>query len=75
MDCWGWQCIVFSAESRFCLEAHNGRVRVWQSVGEHLSLAFIVEWNTAPTSSVMVWAAIAYNTKTPLVVMCTLTAQ
>lgn len=71
-----WQRIVFSDESRFCLGAHDGRVRVRRRVGERLNPAYNVERHTAPTPGVMVWAAITYDTRTPLVIMrTTLTAQ
>ena len=51
-----WQRIVFSDESRFCLGAHDGRVRVRRRLGERLNPAYSVERHTAPIPGVMVWA-------------------
>ncbi|XP_023230692.1 uncharacterized protein LOC111630777 [Centruroides sculpturatus] len=58
------------------LGAHEDRVRVWQPAGQHVNPAYTVEWHTGPTPSVMVWGAITYDSRTPLIVMrTTLTAQ
>ena len=63
------QRIVFSDESRFCLEAHDGRMRVRQRIGERLSPTVIVERHTTSNRSVMVWSAITYHNRTPLVLL------
>ncbi|GFY06001.1 transposable element Tcb2 transposase [Trichonephila clavipes] len=67
--------IVFSDESRFNLRSDN-HVRVWRTRGERLNLAFTLQRHTAPTACVVVWGAIAYNTRSPLVLIHgTMTAQ
>ncbi|GFY06233.1 transposable element Tcb2 transposase [Trichonephila clavipes] len=71
-----WNQVLFSDESRFNLRSDDNRVRVWRLRGESLNLAFALQQHTAPTEGVMVWGAIAYNTRLPLVLICgTLTAQ
>ncbi|GFU99078.1 uncharacterized protein TNCV_1227921 [Trichonephila clavipes] len=65
-----------SDESRFNLSSDDNRVRVWRPLGEHLNPAFALQLHTVPTAGVMVWGAIAYNTRSPLVLICgTMTAQ
>ncbi|GFW39793.1 transposable element Tcb2 transposase [Trichonephila clavipes] len=71
-----WNQVVFSEKSRFNLGSEDNRVRVWRPRGERLNPAFALEQHTAPTAGVMVWGAIAYNTRSPLVLICgTMTAQ
>ncbi|GFU32425.1 transposable element Tcb2 transposase [Trichonephila clavipes] len=64
-----WNQVVFSDESRFNLSSDDNRVRVWRPRGECLNPAFVFQRYTAPTASVMVWGAIAYNTRLPLVLI------
>ncbi|GFY05925.1 transposable element Tcb2 transposase [Trichonephila clavipes] len=59
--------IEFSDESRFNLSSDDNRVRVWRHRGERLNLAFALQQHTSPTAGVMVWGAIAYNMRSPLV--------
>ncbi|GFV44182.1 transposable element Tcb2 transposase [Trichonephila clavipes] len=40
---------------------------VWRPRGESLNPAFVLQRHTAPTAGVMVWGAIAYNTRSLLV--------
>ncbi|CAH2007245.1 unnamed protein product [Acanthoscelides obtectus] len=49
-----WNSIVFSDESRFCLGMHDGDV-------------FFVERHVHHTVGVMVWGAIAYGSRSPLI--------
>ncbi|GFT19042.1 transposable element Tcb2 transposase [Trichonephila clavipes] len=66
--------IVFSDESRFNLSSGDNRVRVWRPRVERVNPAFIL--HTTTTAGVMVWGVIAYNTLSPLVLICgTMTAQ
>ncbi|GFW78452.1 transposable element Tcb2 transposase [Trichonephila clavipes] len=61
-------CVVRSSD--------DNRVRVWRSRGERLNPAFALQRHTAPTAGVMVWGVIAYNTRSPQVLICgTMTAQ
>ncbi|GFU82888.1 CUB and sushi domain-containing protein 3 [Trichonephila clavipes] len=65
-----------SDESRFNLSSDDNRVRVWRPRGERLNPAFALQRHSSPTAAVMVWDAIAYNTRSPLVLICgTMTAQ
>ncbi|GFU73481.1 transposable element Tcb2 transposase [Trichonephila clavipes] len=71
-----WNQVVFSDESRYNLTSDDNRVRVWRLRGERLNPAFALRRHTAPTTGVMVWGAIAYNTRSPLVMTRgTMTAQ
>ncbi|GFU43087.1 transposable element Tcb2 transposase, partial [Trichonephila clavipes] len=64
-----WNQIVFSDESRFNLSSDDNRVRVWRPRGERLNSAFALQRHTAPTAGVMVWGAIAYYTRSLLVLI------
>ncbi|KFM75597.1 Transposable element Tcb2 transposase, partial [Stegodyphus mimosarum] len=71
-----WNQVVFSDESRFNLGSDDNRVRVWRGHGERLNPAFALQRHIAPTAGVKVWGAIAYNTRSPLVLFHgTMTAQ
>ncbi|GFV45239.1 transposable element Tcb2 transposase [Trichonephila clavipes] len=44
--------------------------------GEHINPAFVLQLHTAPTAGVMVWGVIAYNARSPLVLIHgTMTSQ
>ncbi|GFV52229.1 transposable element Tcb1 transposase [Trichonephila clavipes] len=49
-----WNDIVFTDESRFCLQHHNGRIRVWRHLGERLLNCCVVHHHTGPAPSFMV---------------------
>ncbi|GFS87466.1 transposable element Tcb1 transposase [Trichonephila clavipes] len=71
-----WQKFVFSDESRFVLGTDDNRVRVWRRPGERYSPPHTVLRHTAHTAGVMVWGAIAYDSRSTLIVMRgTLTGQ
>ncbi|GFU11980.1 transposable element Tcb2 transposase [Trichonephila clavipes] len=71
-----WNQVVFSDESRFNLSSNDNRVLMWRPCGECLNPAFALQRYIAPTASVMVWGVIAYNTRSPLVLIRgTMTAQ
>ncbi|GFU92906.1 transposable element Tcb2 transposase [Trichonephila clavipes] len=71
-----WNQVVFSDESRCNLSSDDNRVRVWRPRGERLNPAFALQRLTTPTAGVMVWGAIVYNTRSPLVLIRgTTTAQ
>ncbi|GFW84302.1 transposable element Tcb2 transposase [Trichonephila clavipes] len=65
----GWKQVVFSDESRFNLSSDGNRVRVWSPRGERLNPALALQRHTALTAGLMVWAAIAYNTRSLLVLI------
>ncbi|UYV60657.1 hypothetical protein LAZ67_1001770 [Cordylochernes scorpioides] len=61
-----WHRVVFSDESRFCLSSDSRRVRVWRRRGERSNPAAIVEHPTVRQRGIMVWGAIAYDSRSPL---------
>ncbi|UYV84668.1 Transposase [Cordylochernes scorpioides] len=68
--------VVFSDESRFCLSSDSRRVRVWRRRGERSNPAAIVERPTVRQRGIMVWGAIAYDSRSPLLrIQGTMTAQ
>ncbi|UYV63477.1 Transposase [Cordylochernes scorpioides] len=68
--------VVFSDESRFCLSSDSRRVRVWRRRGERCNPAAIVERPTMRQRGIMVWGAIAYDSRSPLLrIQGTMTAQ
>ncbi|UYV73741.1 USP8 [Cordylochernes scorpioides] len=71
-----WHRVVFSDESRFCLSSDSRRVRVWRRRGERSNPAAIVERPTMRQRGIMVWGAIAYDSRSPLLrIQGTMTAQ
>ncbi|GFV50718.1 uncharacterized protein TNCV_2213791 [Trichonephila clavipes] len=68
--------VIFSDESRYNLNSDDNRVRVWRPRGERLIPAFALQLHTTPKAGVMVWGAIAFNTRSPVVLIRgTMTAQ
>ncbi|UYV78516.1 Transposase [Cordylochernes scorpioides] len=75
-NCADWGRIVFSYESRFLLCPDDRRKRVWRRPGQRVDPGLTVEHHTGPQQGVMVWGAISFDNRTPLVVIPgTLTAQ
>ncbi|UYV77686.1 hypothetical protein LAZ67_15001937 [Cordylochernes scorpioides] len=71
-----WHRVLFSDESRFCLFSDSRRVRVWRRRGERSNPAAIVERPTVRQRGIMVWGAIAYDSRSPLLrIQGTMTAQ
>ncbi|GFS58170.1 transposable element Tcb1 transposase [Trichonephila clavipes] len=71
-----WQKVGFSDESRFVLGTDDNRVRVWRRPGERHNSPHSGLRHTARTAGVMVWGAIAYDSRSTLIVMRgTLTGQ
>ncbi|UYV73119.1 Transposase [Cordylochernes scorpioides] len=71
-----WHRVVFSDESRFCLSSDSRYVRVWRRRGERSNPAAIVERPTVRQRGIMVWGAIAYDSRSPLLrIQGTMTAQ
>ncbi|UYV75616.1 hypothetical protein LAZ67_13000750 [Cordylochernes scorpioides] len=70
------QRVVFSDESRFFLSSNSRRVPVWRRRGERSNPAAIVERPTVRQRGIMVWGAIAYDSRSPLLrIQGTMTAQ
>ncbi|GFW31621.1 transposable element Tcb2 transposase [Trichonephila clavipes] len=71
-----WQKVVFRDESRFVLGTDYNRVRLWRRPGELYNSPHTVLRPTARTAGVMVWGAIAYDSRSTLIKMRgTLTGQ
>ncbi|GFV70470.1 transposable element Tcb2 transposase [Trichonephila clavipes] len=71
-----WNQVVFSDESRFNLSNDDNLVHMWRPRDERLNPAFALQRHTAPTADMMVWGAIAYNKRSPLVLIrCAMAAQ
>ena len=64
-----WNTTVFSDESRFCVYHHDGRQRVWRRRGEQYAQCCILQHDRWGGPSVMVWAGISANYRTPLVII------
>ncbi|CAH1992240.1 unnamed protein product [Acanthoscelides obtectus] len=62
-----WNSIVFSDESRFCLGMHDGRAGLEGDVVKERNPQFFVERHVHHTVGVMVWGAIAYGSRSPLI--------
>ncbi|KFM68277.1 Transposable element Tc3 transposase, partial [Stegodyphus mimosarum] len=62
-----WNEIVFTDESRFCLQHHDGRIRVWKHRGERMLNSCAMHRHTGPALGIMVWGDIGYPSHTPLV--------
>ncbi|GFW09703.1 transposable element Tcb2 transposase [Trichonephila clavipes] len=69
LGCSGMEQVVFSDESRFNLSSDDNRVRVLRLRGERHNAAFALQRHTAPTADGMIWGAIAFNTRSPLVLI------
>ncbi|PRD32344.1 UNVERIFIED_CONTAM: hypothetical protein NCL1_20746 [Trichonephila clavipes] len=68
---WTWtkerNDIVFTDESHFCLQHHDGRIHVWRHRGERLLNCCVMQCHTGPTFGIMVWSGIGFHCHTPLV--------
>ncbi|GFU82278.1 uncharacterized protein TNCV_3195501 [Trichonephila clavipes] len=62
-----WNEVVFTDESRICLQHHDGRIRVWRHRGERMMNSCAMHRHTGPAPGIMVWSGIAYHSRTPLV--------
>ncbi|GFW21735.1 transposable element Tc3 transposase [Trichonephila clavipes] len=62
-----WNEVVFTDESRICLQHHNGWIRVWRRRGERMLNSCVMHHHNGPASSIMVWDGIGYHSHAPLV--------
>ena len=71
-----WAPVLFTDESRFCVDFTDRRARVWRMPNERFAPVCVAEYDRFSGGSVMVWAGISAQGKTDLHVMdkCTLTA-
>ena len=64
-----WSSVVFSDESRFCLQQGDGRIRVWRKKGERYADCCVREQDRHRGGSVMVWGAIDTHEKSNLIII------
>ncbi|GFW23701.1 transposable element Tcb1 transposase [Trichonephila clavipes] len=62
-----WNEVVFTDESRICLQYHDGRIRVWRHHGEMMMNNYATHRHTGPAPGIMVLGGIRYHSRTPLV--------
>ncbi|GFS87929.1 uncharacterized protein TNCV_3426791 [Trichonephila clavipes] len=62
-----WNEVVFTDESRICLQHHDGQIRVWRYRGERMLNSCVMHRHTGPAPGIMVWDSIGYHSRTPLV--------
>lgn len=61
-----WSQVLFTDESRFCLEHNDGRVRIWRRRGERLAQGAVRERTAHGGGSIMIWGGISEHHRTPL---------
>ncbi|CAD6207872.1 GSCOCG00012710001-RA-CDS [Cotesia congregata] len=69
---WGrrqWTSVLWNDESRFCLHGSDRRSLVWRGRGERDRDGFTRPVTAFNGGSVMVWAGVSFNTRTPLVIV------
>ncbi|UYV67849.1 hypothetical protein LAZ67_5002229 [Cordylochernes scorpioides] len=58
-----WNEIVFTDEQRFCLQHHDGRIRVWRHREERMLTSCVMHRHTGPAPGIMrIYASLASNT-------------
>ncbi|GFW33442.1 organic cation transporter protein [Trichonephila clavipes] len=63
-------------QQHHCLYSDDNRVRVWRPRDECLNPAFALQRHTTPEAGVMVWGVIAFDIRSPLILVHdTITAQ
>ena len=64
-----WRMVMFSDKSRYNLDHHDGRIRVWRRPGERYAPPCVATHDRWGGGSVMVWASIWSTGRTDLVVV------
>ncbi|GFS56786.1 transposable element Tcb1 transposase [Trichonephila clavipes] len=62
-----WNEVVFTNESRICLQHHDGLIRVWRHSGERMLNSCIMHRHTGSAPGIMVYGGIRYHFRNPLV--------
>ncbi|GFX82361.1 transposable element Tcb1 transposase [Trichonephila clavipes] len=62
-----WNEVVFTDESRICMQHHDGRIRVWRHRGERMLNSCIMHHHIGHAPGIMLWGGIGYPSRTPLV--------
>ncbi|GFY33274.1 transposable element Tcb1 transposase [Trichonephila clavipes] len=60
-------CGRFTDKSHFCLQHHDGRLRVWRHRGERLLNCCLMYRPTGPAPGIMVCVGIGFHCRTSLV--------
>ncbi|GFX57955.1 transposable element Tcb1 transposase [Trichonephila clavipes] len=61
-----WNEVVFTDESRICLQHHDGRIRVWRHRGDRMLNSCVMHRHNGPAPGIMVWDGIGYHSRSPL---------
>ncbi|GFV39729.1 transposable element Tcb1 transposase [Trichonephila clavipes] len=70
-----WNDIVFTDESRFCLQHHDGWIRVWKHRGERLLNCCIMHRHTGSALGIMIWGDIGFYCHSLVRIADTLNSQ
>ncbi|GFY32981.1 transposable element Tcb1 transposase [Trichonephila clavipes] len=62
-----WNEVVFTDESRICLQYHDRRIRVRRHRGDKMLKSSVIHRHSGPAPGIMVWGSIGYHSRTPLV--------
>ncbi|GFU70900.1 transposable element Tc1 transposase [Trichonephila clavipes] len=62
-----WNEVVFTNESRICLQHDDGRIRVWRNRRERMLNSCVMHRHIGSAPGIMVWGSIGYHSRTPLV--------
>ncbi|GFY32988.1 transposable element Tcb1 transposase [Trichonephila clavipes] len=62
-----WNEVVFTDESRICLQYHDRRIRVRRHRGDMMLKSCVIHRHSGPALGIMVWGSIGYHSRTPLV--------
>ncbi|GFW29258.1 uncharacterized protein TNCV_742001 [Trichonephila clavipes] len=49
-----WNEVVFTDESRICLQHHDGRIRDWRHRGERMPNSCVMHYHTGPAPGIMI---------------------
>ncbi|GFY13710.1 transposable element Tcb1 transposase [Trichonephila clavipes] len=73
-----WNEVVFTDESRICLQHHDGRIRVWRHRGEWMLNSCVMHGHTGPAPGIMIellpWLARSPDLS-PIEIMCYMVAE
>ncbi|GFX63968.1 transposable element Tcb1 transposase [Trichonephila clavipes] len=59
-----WNEVLFTDESRICLQHHDGRIRVWRHRGDRMLNSCFMHCHTGPATGIMIWGGIGYHSPT-----------
>ncbi|PRD25287.1 UNVERIFIED_CONTAM: tc3a [Trichonephila clavipes] len=62
-----WNEVVFTDESRICLQHYEVRIRVWRLREERTLNSCVMHLHAGPELGIIVWGGIGYDDRTPLV--------